>query len=112
MEWLPSASSEVVKEALPLLKGMLAEMGAPASRNCTEPLPAGVTVAVKASVSPSTEGFVPELKVTARLEGEVRRSTGLFRGFWKFIGQSICAGLNAAWVSRIVTRPGLSPEAA
>src|SRR5690349_9996016 len=112
MEWLPSARVEVVNEALPLLKGMLAEIGAPASRNCTEPLPAGVTVAVKTRVSPSTEGLAPEAKLTVRLEGEVRRSTGLFREFWKFMGQSICAGLNAACVSRIVTRPGLSPEAA
>lgn len=79
MEWLPRASVEIVNEAVPLLNGMLPDSADPPSRNCTEPFPAGVTVAVKTSVSPVTEGFAPELKLTAKLEGEVRRSTGLFR---------------------------------
>lgn len=98
--------------ALPLLNGMLAEMGSPPSRNCTEPLPAGVTVAVKTRVSPITAGFAPEVKETASVDAEVRNNTGLFRGFWKFMGQSSCAGLNGACVSRIVINPGLSPELA
>ena len=91
MEWLPRASVEIVKEAVPLLNGMLPDKGEPPSRNCTAPFPVGVTVAVKTKVSPITEGFAPELKVTARLDCEVRKSTGLFRGFCRTIGQSLLA---------------------
>ncbi len=56
------------------------------------------------------DGLEPVLNVTASVLAEVRRSTGLFRGFWKFIGQSVCTGLKGACVSRSVSSPGLSPE--
>ena len=81
----------MLKEALPLLNWMPPDNGDPPSRNCTEPFPVGVRVAVKTKVSPIAEGLGPELKVIARLDGEVRRSTGLFREFCRTIGQSLLA---------------------
>ena len=90
MEWVPRPRSAVLNEAEPLLKGMLPEIVAPPSRNWIEPFPvAGVSVAVNTRLSPKVEGLEPVLNVTARLLGEVRSSTGLFRGFCRTMGQSL-----------------------
>src|SRR5579864_2250473 len=105
---VPSARADVVNEATPLLRAMLPEISVSPSRNCTEPLPVvGVNVAVNVTLSPATDGFVPAVKLTAKLLPTVRKSTGLLRGFWKFMGQSIRELSNGTCVSRIVSRPGL-----
>lgn len=110
IECVPSARSDVLREAVPPLRGMLPEIGVPPSRNWTAPLPGGVTVAANTSALPITDGLAPELKVTARLEGEVLRSTGLFRGFWRTIGQSSLPGTKGECVSRMVTAPWFAPD--
>ena len=92
MECVPKPRSAVLKEAVPLLKEMLPEIGVVPSMNWTAPFPvAGVRVAVNTRLSPKVDGLEPVLNVTARLLAEVRRSTGLFRGFCRTMGQSLLA---------------------
>lgn len=111
MECVPSPSAAVLNEAEPLLKGMLPEIGVVPSMNCTAPLPVlGVSVAVNTRLSPRTDGFAPFVNVTTRVLAEVRRSTGLLRGFWNVMGQSLLEVLKGACVSRIVSSPGVLPE--
>jgi len=82
MEWGPSASPDVLKDADPLLNGMAFDIGVLPSRNWTAPVAVpGVTVAVKTRLSPAMDGFEPVVKPRDRLLADVRRSTGLFRTF-------------------------------
>ena len=92
MEWVPKPRSAVLNEAEPLLKEMLPDIGVVPSINWTAPLPVvGVSVAVNIRLSPKVDGLEPMLNVTARLLADVRRSTGLFRGFCRTMGQSLLA---------------------
>jgi hypothetical protein len=57
MEWLPSASDDVLSAALPLESGDVPSDVAP-SKNSTLPVATdGVTVAVIVTLSPTTDGF-------------------------------------------------------
>ena len=108
MECGPSPSAVVLNDADPLFTGMLPEIGVSPSMNCTAPLAVpGVTLAVKTSVSPSTEGLAPLLNATATLLFEVRNSTAVSRGFWNMNGQSFFEASYGACVFSTVTMPGI-----
>jgi hypothetical protein len=61
IEWAPTARAAVLIDALPALTGELPSEVAP-SKNSTEPVaPVGVTVAVRATPWPATDGLGDEV---------------------------------------------------
>lgn len=65
MEWVPPPKAEVLKLAVPKVRGKLEEIATGPSKKVTVPVAEdGVTLAVKVNEVPNTEGFVPLLRRT------------------------------------------------
>src|ERR1700753_2676891 len=67
-EWLPAASADVVKLAVPALRGTLPEMAVAPSKKVTLPVAeVGATLAVKVRAAPTVAGFAPAVRLMPTL---------------------------------------------